>query len=168
MYVPLPLHLFDQNLPNQPMCPICDDIILETKSKKGQDSIMCEGECKTWLHQGCAGLSKKRFLALRESSESFECVSCCLKAHTEQIHDLWNDIKLLKDELSKLQSTRSTGSICPEATSLSAASVHESSPSALRRIALRLVPTATLMIGNSMSLFLGFMSVRKVFTTSKD
>ncbi len=91
------------------MCPVCDEIVQDDiKSQKAQESIMCEGECNKWLHRGCAGLSKKRFVALRDSSEVFVCLSCCLKAHTKEIRELWDDIKFLKEEIAELKSAQST------------------------------------------------------------
>lgn len=48
--------------------------------------------------------ARKRFRALRDSSESFVCVSCCLKTQTEEIRVLRDDVKLLKDDFSKLES----------------------------------------------------------------
>ena len=86
------------------VCPVCDEVIRDdTKSQKGQDSIWCEGECNTWLHRGCAGLSKKRFIALRESSESFSCVSCRLSAQSMEIRLLCDDVKLLKEAFVNLK-----------------------------------------------------------------
>ena len=93
------------NLKSQQVCPICDDIILDdTKNQKAHDSIWCDGECNTWLHRGCAGLSKKKFLALKNSDDPFLCVSCHLSAHSTEIYDLRNDLCAMKDELSQLKS----------------------------------------------------------------
>ena len=36
--------------------PICQDSIVDGDA--GQDSIYCEGNCNTWLHRRCAGLSR--------------------------------------------------------------------------------------------------------------
>ena len=45
-------------------CPICDDQILDAKGRrKGHDAIFCDGTCQTWLHRGCAGLSRRAFEA---------------------------------------------------------------------------------------------------------
>lgn len=40
------------------ICAICDDQIVDST----QQSIWCEGHCDTWLHRGCAGLSKAAHL----------------------------------------------------------------------------------------------------------
>ena len=44
---------------NKSICPISDDVIKDSSLKtKGHDSMFCDGVCNTWLHRGCAGLSK--------------------------------------------------------------------------------------------------------------
>ncbi len=86
-------------------CPICEDVILDdTVTQTGQDSIFCEGACSTWLHRGCAGLSKKRFLQLNQSDKSFLCTSCCLLSHSSEIKDLRDSINHLTQELLSLKS----------------------------------------------------------------
>ena len=41
---------------------LCEDEILDASSSlPGQDAIFCTGTCDSWLHRGCAGLSKPAF-----------------------------------------------------------------------------------------------------------
>ena len=53
-------------------CPICLDPIKDASNDcAGEDAIVCEGRCNTWLHR-CAGLSKASYetatVLLRRSS----------------------------------------------------------------------------------------------------
>ena len=72
---------------------------------KGQDSISCDGDCNTWLHRGCAGLSKKAFRALKDSEKPFYCVSCRLSIHSDEIESLKSSLKLLQEEMGSLKSS---------------------------------------------------------------
>lgn len=44
------------------ICPICQETIEESNGKQqGEDSIYCDGCCKTWIHMGC--LSRAAFVS---------------------------------------------------------------------------------------------------------
>lgn len=44
------------------VCPICEDTIKEkTGRRPGDDAVMCDGECASWVHRRCAGLSVNAF-----------------------------------------------------------------------------------------------------------
>ena len=59
------------------ICPICTEAIIEqTKTRKGQDAVFCEGLCKGWLHRRCAGLSTILFNELVNSKVPFCCPHC--------------------------------------------------------------------------------------------
>lgn len=86
-------------------CPICGDIIIDDGvSKEGQDSVFCEGICSTWLHRGCAGLSKKAFSLLKTSDQPFHCVSCRLNIYSADISKLHSVVNNLSKELSDIKS----------------------------------------------------------------
>ena len=79
------------------VCPICDDPIEDAVgSKKGQDTILCDGPCKSWLHRRCAGLSKAAFNSISKSPEAFFCPICRLERNEREV-------KLLKDRVSQLE-----------------------------------------------------------------
>ena len=54
-----------------------------------------------------SGLCRSRFVTLSGSSESFVCLSCCLKPHTKEIWELWDDTKHLKEEIAVLKLAQS-------------------------------------------------------------
>ena len=93
------------------VCPICDDEIVDDSStQKGQDSIFCEGACSTWLHRGCAGLSKQLFFHYKTSDSSFYCTSCRLNSLSSEmetfrglIGGLKEDLNLVKAELDRVK-----------------------------------------------------------------
>ena len=86
-------------------CPVCDDeIIDDTDAQRGQDSVFCDGACSTWLHRGCAGVSKQLFINLEKSDKPFHCVSCRLNIHSSEIDILHKEVNRLSKELSELKS----------------------------------------------------------------
>ena len=88
------------------ICPICLEVIQDSsKSKKGHDSIFCEGQCNSWLHRGCAGLPKSVFTSLLDSSDPFYCPHCQLKEHSSTILDLKATIASLTKSITALQTS---------------------------------------------------------------
>ena len=98
-------------------CPICEDVIQEAQAgiTTGHDSVYCDGLCRTWLHRGCAGLSKKAFEALSKSKDKFLCLKCTFStqkatshsndstSHFSDLHSLLADIETqLKASLADL------------------------------------------------------------------
>lgn len=87
------------------LCPICLEKIIEsTKTKVCQDAIYCEGDCDSWLHRRCAGLSKPLFTTLEKSSDPFFCPHCQLKKYAGEIIKLKAVINSLSENLGTLQS----------------------------------------------------------------
>uniref|UniRef100_A0A1X7TBY5 PHD-type domain-containing protein n=1 Tax=Amphimedon queenslandica TaxID=400682 RepID=A0A1X7TBY5_AMPQE len=72
------------------ICPICDDQIDDSTQ-----SIWCDGESATWLHRGCAGLSKAAYSKLNCTDTPFYCPHCSLVKQEKEI-------ELLKASLSHL------------------------------------------------------------------
>ena len=43
-------------------CPTCVQTIVEaTDNREGQEALFCEGNCNTWYHRWCAGVSMLRY-----------------------------------------------------------------------------------------------------------
>ena len=102
---------------NSYTCPICEDVIKEARAgvTTGHDSVYCDGLCRTWLHRGCAGLSKKAFEVLSKSNDKFHCLKCTFStqkvtshsndttSHVADFHSLLADIETqLKASLADL------------------------------------------------------------------
>ena len=88
------------------ICPICDHAIEDCSSKaKGHDAVFCDGHCNTWLHRGCAGLSKTAFNNVTESSEPFYCTRCSLSQHKEELNALRTTVDKMTSDLVFLRST---------------------------------------------------------------
>ena len=84
--------------PKQHTCPIClDEINHDT-----QDSIFCEGNCKSWIHSGCGGLSKPG-LTLAMKIPSWNCPSCRLVLQSSEISELKKSVAALSEELFALR-----------------------------------------------------------------
>lgn len=104
-------------------CPICEEVIVDASGKKqGQDSIECDGNCATWIHRRCAGLSKVSFNSICKSDNPFYCPQCRLDKHELEINSLRDmvvnlsgQLSIAKDELAdmrKLVQTLSADPIC--------------------------------------------------------
>ena len=86
------------------ICPVCEEFIKDSSATSdGQDSILCEGTCGTWLHRKCAGLSKKAFQNVCNSKKPFLCSHCVINKHEEEITSLKSAIQVLTDQLSSIQ-----------------------------------------------------------------
>ena len=84
---------------------ICHDVIEDSSPKtKGHDSVICDGVCNTWLHRGCAGLSKPDFKKLAASNEPFYCPHCSLAQHKNEIDALKAIIENLSSDLLSINS----------------------------------------------------------------
>ena len=87
-------------------CPICEDAILDSSSKRrGQESIFCEGECNTWLHRRCAGLSRVSFKSLAASSVPFYCPQCRISKLVVEVASLQATVAQLSSDLSVVKSS---------------------------------------------------------------
>ena len=65
---------------------IYEDMIIDGKT--GQDSIHCDGTCKTWLHRCCAGLSKDVLSRISTPDSPFHCMQCQVDAQEKKIKEL--------------------------------------------------------------------------------
>lgn len=81
------------------ICSICEDVIVD----ESQDSIMCEGLCSSWLHRGCAGLTKTKFAQLRDSDKPFHCPKCRIEALALETATLKDSLASLSREVTELK-----------------------------------------------------------------
>ena len=109
-----------QNLVN---CPICEEDIHDaTSNTKGEDYVYCEGNCKTWLHRRCAGLSKHNFKLVIESNAPYLCTHCRLTEAEKKIEETNLQLQKLFSEFNgKLRAAHPVGdehdcSLDPSAT----------------------------------------------------
>ena len=80
-------------------CPVCEEKIIDaTVSKHGQDSILCEGSCQSWLHRRCAGLTKAEFANISNRPDYKFCCSRCRLGKSE------SELELLKEKVAALES----------------------------------------------------------------
>ena len=91
-------------------CPICEEKIVEaSKASSGQDAILCEGKCSSWLHKKCAGLSKSAFVAATKcDSPPFACMQCRLNHQESEITSLKSTISKLVENVEVLTSKLAT------------------------------------------------------------
>ena len=102
-------------------CPICDDAIEDCSTKaRGHDAVFCDGHCNTWLHRGCAGLSKTAFKKVTESNDPFFCTRCYLSQHKEELIALRTTVDKMASELGSLRSALKeiAGKVTPSTVSL--------------------------------------------------
>ena len=94
--------------------------------KVGDDAIECSGICAGWIHRRCAGLNKKAYLSLSESTEPFFCPYCRLNKQELELESLRNlvgnlsaHLSLVTDELSFLKKAmlKSNDDACPSLAS---------------------------------------------------
>ena len=101
-------------------CLVCQENIIDSdETNAGQDSIMCEGLCKGWLHRTCCGLTRESFEALKHSDGPFKCYQCQLEAQETKISSLEAVVDVLQTELLQLKSTIGKTDNPPQAISLS-------------------------------------------------
>ena len=88
-------------------CPICLDLIKDASDDStGEDAIVCEGKCNTWLHRKCAGLSKAAYEAATISSGSFYCPHCRLDMQESEIALLKRTIQQLVEDVHSLDNRK--------------------------------------------------------------
>ena len=74
-------------------------------SKTMEEALHCEGSCGQHLHRYCTGVSKYRYLELKNNSSLFMCLICTQQLHKAGVQGLQNVIAVLKDELNELHTT---------------------------------------------------------------
>jgi hypothetical protein len=109
------------------ICPICvEEVIDGGKSKKGHDSIFCDGACQEWIHCHWAGLSQSAFKAVSSSTSPFHCPRCLFVHQSKEISDLKSSLAQLSNEVLTLKAQfaslvgRDRSSVVPHSPSSSA------------------------------------------------
>lgn len=90
------------------ICPVCNKKIPETteEGEEPQEAVFCEGDCSTWIHRQCAGLTVTMFTKLGESDSPYKCIYCMLKAQNDEIQQLKDTVKVLSDELAIIKQNK--------------------------------------------------------------
>ena len=89
---------------------ICQEVIVDSTNKKsGHDSIHCDSQCTTWIHRGCADLSKA---AASESDSKFLCPMCRLHEQAYEIASLTDTVTKLFSELAQIEAHLSKNPSC--------------------------------------------------------
>ena len=85
-------------------CPICMHPIVETTADaEGQDAILCEGNCSSWYHRWCAGVTALRYEELSDSDEPFHCPTCTAKEQQQTISELQHSVQSLQEEVREMK-----------------------------------------------------------------
>ena len=65
--------------------------------------IFCEGQCQSWLHRKCAGLTQAVFEEAKKSEKPFHCCNCRLDCQEKEISSLKGMLMKLTTAPSQLQ-----------------------------------------------------------------
>ena len=87
-------------------CIVCEKAIKdsdEANKVKGQDSLLCEGNCQRWMYRICAGISKQAQLEADNSNDPFLCHRCISSRQTKEIITLQAMVSRLESELTSLK-----------------------------------------------------------------
>ncbi len=76
-------------------CCVCEKVIHDNGKKK-QDSVLCDGSCKGWIHRVCAGLSTTVFKQISDSVEPYLCNFCYRDQHKQTVASLQEKIAYLE------------------------------------------------------------------------
>ena len=74
--------------------------------QENPDKTGREGECATWIHRQCAGVSSAMFKMLGESDIPFKCVYCTLQTQNREIQQLKDTVRTLTDELTLIKQSQ--------------------------------------------------------------
>jgi len=89
-------------------CAICQEVILEREN--GQDAVYCEGQCQSWIHRKCSGLTGQAFEQICESNDKHLCPFCMLSVQNCELMKLRNMIELLSKKVEQLSGSPSSSS----------------------------------------------------------
>ena len=78
--------------------------IMETTTHaEGQEAILCEGNCSSWYHRWCAGVTALRYEELSDSDEPFHCPTCIAKEQQRTISELHHSVQSLQEEVREMK-----------------------------------------------------------------
>ena len=88
------------------LCSVCNTIIIEEADNvPGDDTVYCEGDCKSWMHRKCVSMSKIIYDKLSNCEEPYLCPNCIITKQTEEITKLKDLVKELTTQLTKLKTS---------------------------------------------------------------
>ena len=72
-----------------------------------EEAVYCEGQCKTWLHWQCAGLTVSMFVNITnmDVSTPFLCIYCAFSKQSSEVAQLKNSVNILTQELANIKSS---------------------------------------------------------------
>ena len=75
----------DELLGSEVNCGVCNKIMIKQCAQNpGEEAVFCEGQCKTWLHRHCAGLTVSMF-ANMDASTPFLCIYCAFSKQPKEV-----------------------------------------------------------------------------------
>ena len=78
-------------------------IVETTAHAEGQEAILCEGNCSSWYHRWCAGVTALRYEELSDSDEPFHCPTCIAKEQQQTISELHHSVQSLQEEVREMK-----------------------------------------------------------------
>ena len=96
----------DYNESSQVVCGVCSKDIIDGDD----DALLCEGQCASWLHRSCAGITLHCYDELAKSPFPFVCYGCSLLSHRSEISHLQSEIDKLSSVVASLRSSKSESS----------------------------------------------------------
>jgi len=106
---------------------ICHEIILE--GEEGQDAVYCEGQCQSWIHRKCSGLTSQVFEQICESEDKYLCPFCALSVQNCELVELRKLVKSLSEKVEKLSGNPPTNTTMMKNTANTAESPTNINPS---------------------------------------
>lgn len=77
-------------------CGVCMEVIQD--GEPSEESLLCEGPCKKWVHRTCADISESEFLEMTTDDKQWFCSTC------EKISTLQYTVSLLESKVLALES----------------------------------------------------------------
>ena len=98
----------DESPGSEVSCSVCCKKIVEQSAHNpGEEAVFCEGQCKSWLHRQCAGLTVPVFASITnmDASAPFLCVYCAFLKQSSDLAELKKSFDKLTQELVDLRSS---------------------------------------------------------------
>ena len=89
-----------KNTEAETYCTIFQEVILE--GEEGQDAVFREGQCQSWIHRKCSGLTSQAFKKICESDDKYMYPYCLLSIQNCELKELKNIVKSLSEKLDQL------------------------------------------------------------------
>lgn len=96
----------EESLGSDVCCAVCCKKIVEQSThNSGEEAVFCEGQCKSWLHRQCAGLTVPIFASITnmDASTPFLCIYCAFLKQSGDLAELKSSITKLTQELADIR-----------------------------------------------------------------